>query len=167
MPFFISAGFLCGSCPSGSWVSLDILSCSDTCEVGVVLFFIWCKLVIHLYSSHSCIHACAQPDQLWHQMQLGTQACSWMCIPIQVQLWLGRLCLSWYWTLVTQQSWELSCSMQKYVCACLCVHAFLPVSACLYICVVLWVFQIPWYNINRIHVILLYITCILGTCVRT
>ncbi len=81
MPFFISAGFLCGSCPSGSWVSLDILSCSDTCEVGVVLFFIWCKLVIHLYSSHSCIHACAQPDQLWHQMQLGTQACLWMCIP--------------------------------------------------------------------------------------
>ena len=57
MSFYISAGFLCGSCPSGSWVSLDILSCSETCEVGIVLFFIWCKLVIHINSSpqlHSC-----------------------------------------------------------------------------------------------------------------
>ena len=40
------AGILCGSCPSGSWVSLNILYCSENCEVGIVLFFIWCKLVI-------------------------------------------------------------------------------------------------------------------------
>ena len=29
------------------------------------------------------------------------------------------------------------------MCVCVCVHAFLPASACLYICVVLQVFQLP------------------------
>ena len=39
----LHAGFLCGSCPAGTAVSLDLQSCSDQCVVGIVVFIIMCE----------------------------------------------------------------------------------------------------------------------------
>ena len=36
-------GFLCGSCPAGTAVSLDLQFCSDKCEMGIIVFIIMCK----------------------------------------------------------------------------------------------------------------------------
>ena len=37
------SGFLCGTCPAGTAVSLDLQSCSDQCGVGIAVFIIMCK----------------------------------------------------------------------------------------------------------------------------
>ena len=39
----LHAGFLCGSCPAGTAVSLDLQSCSDQCAVGIIVFIVMCK----------------------------------------------------------------------------------------------------------------------------
>ena len=41
--FLLHAGFLCGSCPAGTAVSLDLQSCSDQCAVGIIVFIAMCK----------------------------------------------------------------------------------------------------------------------------
>ena len=132
MPFFISAGFLCGSCPSGSWVSLDILSCSDTCEVGIVLFFIWCKLVIYTVPTAAFMHV---PRLISCDIK-----CSWGLKLVRECVFLYRCSCDWgvfvcpdtgHWSPSRVESFHILCR-STYVCVCTCLPTCIcmPVHLC-------------------------------------
>ena len=141
----ISAGFLCGSCPSGTWVTLDILFCSGNCDVGIGLLFLWCKLDI--YWTPTAAVAVAAYMYLAVRSHMGCSCvCLCMCIStgaavIGVSLFVLILDIGHPSELRAFVFYaEVCVCMNLYMPSCLHIHmcmppAFLTACVCVHVCI--------------------------------